>query len=88
MSRQSRNESTADFCRRMGWVAGTWITGTETIGNYSKTDVLEITYVGRECVMCEDRLVERNGVLEQAPAHESGTWTFEYRDWQVYKRAD
>lgn len=88
MSTQNYNETVADFCRRMGWTAGTWIIGTETVGNYSRTDVIEITYVGRVRIMIEDRLIG-NGTAGLIPAEprESGVWDFSHRDWQVYKMA-
>lgn len=64
-------ESTADFCRRMGWEVGTVIAGNEGYG----TTAMEITAIGEEKVLT--KFVYKDG--SQSSEH---TWTHVCRHWK------
>ena len=64
-------ETSADYCRRMGWGIGTRIVGDEGYG----PTIITITAVGQE------------GILAKADGRDEKTWTLKYRDWQLVEPA-
>lgn len=67
-------ESSAEKCRRNGWVAGTRLVGDEGYG----PTVIEITAVGEEGILAKQ--ISHNGKpLEER----EGCWTLSERDWKV-----
>ena len=60
-------ETSASYCRRMGWGPGAHIVGDEGYGPTAIT----ITAVGQE------------GILAKADGRDENTWTLEHRDWQL-----
>ena len=64
-------ETSAGYCRRMGWGPGTHIVGDEGYGPTTIT----ITAVGQE------------GILAKADGRDEKTWTLKYRDWQLVEPA-
>ena len=64
-------ESTADFCRRMGWKVGTVVAGNEGYG----TTAIEITAIGEEKILA--KVVHEDE--SQSPEH---TWTHVCRHWK------
>ena len=65
------DETSADYCRRMGWGIGTRIVGDEGYG----PTIITITAVGQE------------DILAKADGRDEKTWTLEYRDWQLVEPA-
>ena len=63
-------ETSAGFCRRMGWPPGTIIAGSEG----SRRDILTITAVGEEAVL---------GIVRDRKPPREGLWTLRCRDWEV-----
>ena len=63
-------ETSAGFCRRMGWGPGTLIAGSEG----SRRDILTITAVGEEAVL---------GIVRDRKPPREGLWTLRCRDWEV-----
>ena len=61
-------ETSADYCRRMGWGIGTRIVGDEGYGPTTIT----ITAVGQE-----------RSILAKADGRDESRWTLEHRDWQL-----
>ena len=67
-----RGENSADFCRRMGWAAGTRIAGDEGYG----VTVIEITAIGETSLLA--RTVQHDG----KPRDDGeGLWHLGCRDW-------
>lgn len=64
-------ESTADFCRRMGWEVGTVIAGNEGYG----TTAMKITAIGEEKVLTKT-------VYEDGSQSSEHTWTHVCRHWK------
>ena len=64
-------ETSASYCRRMGWGPGAHIVGDEGYGPTAIT----ITAVGQE------------GILAKADGRDENTWTLEHRDWQLAEPA-
>ena len=64
-------ETSAGYCRRMGWGPGTHIVGDEGYGPTTIT----ITAVGQE------------GILAKADGRDEKTWTLECRDWRLVEPA-
>ena len=63
-------ETSAGFCRRMGWGPGTLIAGSEG----SRRDILTITAVGEDAVL---------GIVRDRKPPREGLWTLHCRDWEV-----
>ena len=66
---------TAVLCRMNGWGPGTRLVGDEGAG----PEVIELTAVGRECVLAVS--VARNG--KPVRNYSEGTWSLSCRDWRV-----
>ena len=66
-------ETSAGFCRRMGWGPGTLIAGSEG----SRRDILTITAVGEEAVL---------GIVRDRKPPREGLWTLRCRDWEPHPR--
>ena len=64
-------ETSAGYCRRMGWAPGTRIVGDEGYGPTTIT----ITAVGQE------------RILAKADGRDESRWTLEHRDWQLAESA-
>ena len=64
-------ETSADYCRRMGWGIGTRIVGDEGYG----PTIITITAVGRV------------RLLAKADGRDENTWTLGHRDWQLVEPA-
>ena len=64
-------ETSAGYCRRMGWGPGAHIVGDEGYGPTTIT----ITAVGQE------------DILAKADGRDENTWTLEHRDWQLAEPA-
>ena len=65
------DETSADYCRRMGWGIGARIVGDEGYG----PTIITITAVGQE------------DILAKADGRDENTWTLEHRDWQLAEPA-
>ena len=61
-------ETSADYCRRMGWQPGTRLTGTDPLRR--RTDTVTLTAIGRSVILAEGP----NGTEE--------IWPLEYRHWR------
>ena len=64
-------ETSAGYCRRMGWGPGAHIVGDEGYGPTTIT----ITAVGQE------------DIIAKADGRDESTWKLEYRDWQLAEPA-
>lgn len=65
------DQSSADFCREMGWQAGQIVTGSDD--GYGEVTV-RITAIGDESVL--GRTVHKS-----KPQSGENLWSFHYRDW-------
>ncbi len=74
-SRMMRGESSANFCRRMGWTPGTVLVGDEGYGPMT----IEITAVGERGILA--RRPYRNVYSEYRDSSD-GLWTLGCREWQ------
>jgi hypothetical protein len=71
--RQWSRETSADFCRRMGWKVGTRLVGEEGYG----ATVIEITAIGERSILA--KTISHAGDLSLACPE--GCWTLSCRDW-------
>lgn len=65
------DQSSADFCRQMGWKKGHFITGSDD--GYGAVTV-RLTAIGEENVLGKTVRPRREGVGEQI-------WSLHWRDW-------
>lgn len=72
--RMNCGETSADFCRRMGWAPGQHLVGDEGYG----PTVVVLTAIGESRILA--RVVLDNGKPD--PRSFEGSWTLECRDWQ------
>lgn len=69
-----RGESSADFCRRMGFEVGSHLIGDEGYG----PTVIRLTAIGERSILA---IEVPNG--EGGGSFYESTWTLEMRDWRL-----
>jgi hypothetical protein len=69
-------ENDADFCRRMGYIVGTKLSGDE---GYGET-VIQITAIGERLILAKTAVPYNS--LDGYFCREA-TWTLSCRDWRV-----
>lgn len=67
-------KSSAEMCRKNGWVVGSRLIGDEGNG----PTVIEITAIGEIEILAKK--ISHNGHLEMG---KETNWTLEFRDWKI-----
>lgn len=80
-ARMSAGETSAQFCRRMGWKVGDVIEGQAIAGSRRREDgpcTIEIVHLADNIV--EAKETSRNGAVIARPA--TASWTLSLRGWR------